>query len=77
MTDTGNGGRNGGIIKPVTETVKALAGTPMLLVLLVLNVLILGMITYLLRVRSETMAAERVQIMELLKNCLEQSSDPG
>ena len=73
MTETPPSPRNnnGGYIKPITETVKALSGTPMLLVLLVLNVLILGMITYLLRVRAEAIREERQEVMKMLSECYE------
>ena len=65
-----NGNGNGGIVKPVTETVKALAGTPMLLVLLVMNVLVLGMVTYLLKVRGAQISAERTELVEALNGCI-------
>ena len=58
--------------KPVTETVKALAGTPTLLVLVILNVLILAMITYLVKGRAEIMQQERADILQALHNCINQ-----
>lgn len=69
-------GSNGGLTKPLTETVRALSGTPMLLVLLVLNMMILGMITYLLKVRAEQMQLERREIITLLQDCLRRV-EPG
>ena len=44
-----NGEGNGRLTKPLTQVVSALQGTPMLLVLAVLNVLILGMVAYLIK----------------------------
>jgi len=67
---TGDGSSNGGLSKPITQVVSALHGTPMLLALLVLNVLILGMVVYLAKARSETMAEERTEILKLLDDCL-------
>jgi hypothetical protein len=61
---------NGGVVKPITESVRALAGTPMLLALMLLNVMILGMITYLLHVRSDQIAMERKEMLEILRDCL-------
>jgi len=48
----------------------------MLLVLLVLNMMILGMITYLLKVRAEQMQLERREIITLLQDCLRRV-EPG
>jgi high-affinity nickel permease len=62
--------KSGGMLKPVTQVVTALQGSPMLLVLAVLNVLILGMVVYLAKARSETVAAERTEILKLLDDCL-------
>src|SRR5262245_43730415 len=70
-----NGNGNGGVTKPIIETVRALSGTPMLLVLLVMNLTILGMITYLLKVRGEHIKEERQEIMELLRHCLDEDND--
>lgn len=64
-------GNGNGFTKPVTDTVKALAGTPMLLVLVILNILILGMITYLLKVRSEAMSHERTELVTALTSCMQ------
>ena len=61
-----------GITKPATEAVKALAGTPMLLTLVILNVLVLGMITYLAKGRADMIVAERKEILEALHNCINQ-----
>ena len=69
MATNGNG--NGGITKPISDTVKALAGTPMLLVLVVLNILILGMITYLLKVRGEALRMERSELVQTLEKCMD------
>lgn len=68
MSVSGNG--NG--TKAITETVRALSGTPMLLVLVVINVLILGMLTYLLKVRGEGLSQERSELIQTLSNCIEQ-----
>lgn len=69
--------KNGGVTKPITETVKALAGTPTLLVLVILNVLILGMITYLLKTRADHLQAERTETLQLLESCLQKLDSNG
>lgn len=56
--------------KPVEETVKALAGTPMLLVLVVMNVMVLGMVTYLTMKSSELRAKERTELVQMLDACM-------
>jgi hypothetical protein len=65
---TGNG--NGGLTKPVTQVVSALQGSPMLLALVVMNCLILGMITYLLKTRGEIASQERTQLLTTLNECI-------
>lgn len=62
--------KSGGLLKPVSQVVGALQGSPMLLVLLVINVLILGAVVYLTKARSETASAERTEILKLLDDCL-------
>ena len=61
----------GGVTKPISDTVKALAGTPMLLAVVILNVLILGLTAYLVKGRAELAQAERSEIIQLLHNCLQ------
>jgi len=61
---------NGGLTKPITQVVGALQGTPMLLVLVIMNLIILGMATYLIKSRSEVLTAERTELIKLLDDCL-------
>ena len=63
--------------KPITKVVSALQGTPMLLVVVILNVLILAMVTYLSKARVENMSAERTEILKLLDNCLDENRKHG
>jgi uncharacterized protein HemX len=56
------------------KVVTALQGTPMLLVLALLNVLVLGMVIYLATGRANFLAAERTELMETLNKCIEELS---
>ena len=64
-------GNGNGLTKPVTETVKALSGTPMLLALILMNVLILGMVAYLAKTRSDALQTERADLLKALSECVD------
>ena len=49
---------------PVTRTINALSGTPMLLVLAILNVMMFAMVTYLVIKSAEYRFKERAEIIE-------------
>ena len=51
------------------QAIDALKGTPMLLVLLILNVAILWMVGFLAFKRSEQFAAEKTELIKLLQEC--------
>jgi hypothetical protein len=58
--------------KALSKVVSALHGTPMLLVLVVLNLVILGMATYLIKARSSAMQAERTELITSLNKCIDE-----
>ena len=72
----GNGNGNGrrvlgiGWAVPVTRTINALSGTPMLLVLAILNVMMFAMVTYLVIKSAEYRFKERAEIIEMLTECM-------
>jgi hypothetical protein len=57
---------------PMLGIVRALHGTPMLLVLVLLNLLTLGMVTYLTTVAANYRSKERTEIITLLANCIDE-----
>lgn len=57
------------------KAVTALQGTPMLLVLTLINVGVLAMLTYLLVVSSNLRSRERTELIALLKECVQQTHD--
>ncbi len=52
------------------ETIDALKGTPMLLVLMIVIAAVLGMITFLVYGRSQSMDKEKSDLIGLLKECM-------
>ena len=68
MSDTGGTGWS----QPVNKTITALAGTPMLLVLAILNVMMFGMVTYLIIKSADYRFKERQEIIELFGACMRQ-----
>lgn len=54
----------------VGKVIDTLRGAPMLLSLVILNLSVLAMLTYLLIKVNETRFAERGQIIEILSQCL-------
>jgi hypothetical protein len=60
-----------GWTQPVNKAINALHGTPMLLVLAVLNFMMFGMITYLIIKSAEYRFHERTELVKLLGACYE------
>lgn len=55
---------------PMLGVVRALSGTPMLLVLAMLNLLTLAMVTYLTVQAAEFRSKERTEILDTLNTCI-------
>jgi hypothetical protein len=70
MTDTGNGGIAGAVSRPVSKAIGALSGTPMLLVLTLLNVMMFGMMTYLIVQSAQYRFKERADLIQMLTRCI-------
>jgi uncharacterized protein HemX len=58
------------------ETIDALKGTPMLLVLMIIVAAVLGMVTFLAWSRAQTIQAEKTDLIGLLKDCMSTSTKP-
>jgi hypothetical protein len=57
------------------ETIDALKGTPMLLVLMIVIAAVLGMVTFLAWSRAQTIQAEKADLVGLLKDCMTAKPD--
>lgn len=68
VSDAGGSGWSG----PINRTIGALAGTPMLLTLALLNVAMFGMVTYLIIKSADYRFAERQEIIKLFADCMRQ-----
>jgi hypothetical protein len=72
MTDDKKVGVTGPYEQPMLGIVRALHGTPMLLVLTLVNLITLGMVTYLTTVAAEYRSKERTEILQVLTECLQE-----
>jgi hypothetical protein len=72
-----NGNGNGSLVKAGTnvasKAISALSGTPVLLVLVLLNVGMFAMMTYLIIKSAEYRYAERQEMIKMLTNCIEEN----
>ena len=64
------------VIGTAEKVVLALRGTPMLMTLLVINMCVLGMVTYLTVAAAQFRRAERSELVDTLQKCIQRLLPP-